>query len=238
MVGLLQLQGLQTAPLPCMTTPKVACSIVKLALHALEGHPPAAGWWESHDGGEDMRLATFTALEVAEILDSPEWLRFAFVRNPYERLFSAWKSKIANRWDTQYQPLRERLHKRYGYTAREGGPDPLIAFHDFVDFVVTGADDTYRGDSHWSAQVDVMWFDTINFDIIGRFETFTDDFCGILRRLDAPESVFEIAREVTNETSKIPLAAAFDRHLAGRVFEHYRRDFVEFGYPTDSWMYL
>lgn len=221
-----------------MTTPKVACSTVKLALHAFEGHPPAAGWWESHDSGLDMRLDTFSAVEVAEILESSQWLRFAFVRNPYERLFSAWKSKIANRWDTQYQPLRERLHERYGYTSREGAADPLVAFRDFADFVVTGADDIYRGDGHWSAQVDVIWFDTISFDVIGRFETFAEDFSGILRQLDAPDSVLEIAQQITNPTPQVPLAAAYDGHLATRVFEHYRRDFSEFGYPEESWMYL
>jgi hypothetical protein len=220
----------------CMTTPKVACSTVKRTLHVLEGLP-LTPWWESHDGGTEMRLEAFTTDEVVEMLESPEWFRFAFARDPYARLFSAWKQKVAERRDTQYQPLHELIHERYGYVRQEGRPDPLIAFRDFADYIVTGADDFYRLDSHWSAQVDVIHHDLVRFDEIGRFESIVEDFLRILVRLDAPPEVLELAGEITNSTVQVPLAAAYDRDLADRVYEHYRRDFEAFGYPRDGWMY-
>jgi hypothetical protein len=220
-----------------MTTPKVACSTVKLALHALEGLPQAAQESDVHDMGQEMQLAAFSLPEIATILDSPKWLRFAFVRNPYDRLFSAWKDKVTNPAEPYYHPLHERLGELYGPT-RQDSAHPPLAFRNFVDFVLDGPDDPWRFDAHWAVQVDLLWFDLIDFDVVGRFETFSSDFARILARLNAPQTVLQLARKVTNATAKIPLAAAYDQPLATRVFEHYRRDFTAFDYPPDSWMYL
>jgi hypothetical protein len=52
------------------------------------------------------------------------------------------------------------------------------------------------------------------------------------------EALRHARSEVRNATSEVPRAAAYDRQLAGRVLDHYRRDFREFGYSEDSWTYL
>src|SRR5689334_5033842 len=89
-----------------VATPKVGCTTIKRTLHALEGLPPADPWWAVHDAGASMRLSAFSERDTETLLTSPDVLRFAFVRNPYDRMLSAWKSKILRREDTQYAPLR------------------------------------------------------------------------------------------------------------------------------------
>jgi hypothetical protein len=219
-----------------MTVPKVACTTVKLTLHAFEGLPPAADWGQVHDQ-DAPRLSSLSVSEAAEILSSPDWLRFAFVRDPYDRLFSAWKQKIGNTWDTQYAGLRDQIRAANRYPSRADGRVPFVAFGDFVRFVVESDDPAVVLDGHWDLQTRILLDDVISYDVIGRFETFVDDFTAILRRLDAPEDVIETARQVTNPTTQVPLSAAYDRELADLVHGKYQRDFAAFGYDCDSWMY-
>ena len=62
-------------------------------------------------------------------------LRFAFVRDPYDRIFSAWKQKIVNSWDTRYAGLRDQIRTANSYPSHTDRPAPAIAFRDFVRFV-------------------------------------------------------------------------------------------------------
>lgn len=69
------------------------------------------------------------------MLSSPEWLRFAFVRNPYARLFSAYKSKIGNTWEQEYDWLRDQIREAFDYPVRDGSRVGMVAFDDYVRFV-------------------------------------------------------------------------------------------------------
>ncbi len=220
-----------------VTTGKVGCSTVKYALHDLEGKPPVEGWWTVHDDDDGMGMVRFGTETVASMLNDPSVLKFCIVRNPYDRIFSAWKSKILRRVDTQYQELRDRVRDHYRYPAdTEEAPRSTLAFGDFARWVVAhGAEPAVAGDGHWSRQVDALWWDLIDYDVVGRFENFNEDFGAILRRLHAPEAVLARGTETFNATASIPLSAAYDTDLAAVVYDFYRADFEAFGYAADSW---
>jgi hypothetical protein len=220
----------------CMTVPTVACTTVKLTLHEFEGLPRAGDWGMVHDQ-DSLRLSSFSVSQAAEMLSSPDWLRFAFVRDPYDRLFSAWKQKIVNTWDTQYAGLRGQIRTANGYPSHTDRPAPFIAFRDFVRFVVGSDDPGVIFDAHWDLQTRILLDDLIAYDAIGRFETFVEDFTAVLRRLDAPEHVISMAGQVTNPTTPVPLSAAYDRELADLVHGKYEPDFAAFGYDRDGWMF-
>jgi hypothetical protein len=213
-----------------VAVPKVGCTTMKRALHAFEGLAPADPWWAVHDAGESLRLSAYSNADVETMLTSPDYLRFAFVRNPYERLLSAWKSKVLRPADTQYASLRAEMRVAYGYPA-DGEDSPVVAFGDFARFVIA----TAHPDGHWARQTEVLACDEIAYDVLGRFETFDDDFRDILERLDAPPEVVALAHEVTNPTEYLPPAAAYDTELAALVYDYYRDDFERFGYERDSW---
>ena len=220
----------------CMTVPKVACTTVKLTLHEFEGLPRAEDWGMVHDQ-DAPRLSSFSVDQAAEMLSSPDWLRFAFVRDPYDRMFSAWKQKIGNTGDTQYAGLRDQIRTANGYPSHADRPAPFVAFRDFVRFIVESDDPGVILDAHWDLQTRILLNDLIAYDAIGRFETFARDFTAVLRRLDAPEHVMSMAGQVTNPTTRVPLSAAYDRELAELVYGRYEPDFAAFGYDRDGWMF-
>jgi hypothetical protein len=216
----------------CISIPKIACTTVKTVLRRLEGLPESP---RIHDEGQ--RLGDFGLDEVITMITSPEWLRFAFVRNPYARLFSAYKSKIGNTWEHQYDWLQQQIREAFDYPVREGIRVGMITFDDFVRFLAESDDPRVVRDGHLAVQVDVLQQDCIRYDILGRFESFRSDFELILDRLGALPPVRAAAADVLNPTPQVPLAAAYRRELADLAFAIYRPDFELLGYGRDSWWF-
>jgi hypothetical protein len=219
---------------------KAACTKIKLSLHQLEGFPPLENGSYVHDRDRPgipfvPRLTDFTNAEAIEILTSPEWFRFCFVRNPYYRLFSAYKSKMLNYLDPQYQPVRDEIRSRWNYPIRDGHPSGMVAFRDFVTYIEEQADPDR--DFHWRSQTAIVMPDIIKYNFIGRMESFAQDFEQVLRRLNASAELIAAIPEAVNPTTKMYHAAAFDRELASRVYDMYRDDFMCFGYDRDSWLF-
>ena len=212
---------------------KAASVTIAIALRQLDGIPLTDGaLW---DDEEVPKLRDFMTPEIAEMLTSPVWFRFCFVRNPYHRLFSAYKDKIMQtNQEPFYQRVQEEIREMYDYQVRDGQRIGVVAFRDFVRYVQSGA---RSDDGHWCIQRRRLMPDIIPYNFIGRFETFVSDFASVLDRLDATAEVRATASIFHGQTSKIPLAVAYDRELANTVYEVYREDFETFGYDRDSWMF-
>ena len=219
---------------------KAACTKIKLTLHQLEGYPPVDDPSLIHDRDHPRcafvpRLTDFPNEEAIDILASPEWFRFCFVRNPYYRLFSAYKSKMLNYLDPQYQPVRDHIRGKYGYPVRGGQPAGMVAFRDFVRYVEEMTDQDR--DFHWRSQTALVMLAAIEYGFIGHLESFQDDLEHVLRRLGASDELIGTIPEPVNPTTKMYHAAAYDRELAARVYDMYRDDFENFGYDCDSWLF-
>jgi len=217
-----------------MTVPKVACTTIKMALQTWEGCAPEPGRWaDVHASRAGPALLAYPAAQIVEMLRSPDYLRFSFVRNPYSRLVSAWKSKLA--WDDpQYDRLRASIRGACGYPFADGQRAGPVAFRDAVECLL---DDPAAFDDHWSRQIDLLAADVIDYHVVGRFERFGQDFHAILRRLQAPAEVIDVASQVYNPPRPMALAALYDAPLAGRVYGHYIADFEAFGYHQNSWRF-
>ena len=210
----------------CNTVPKNACTRIKASLYELERNKRPPDFNRVHTSA-----TAITSLEdPIEAITSKEWFRFAFVRNPYDRLFSAYKSKIVRDKDNNYTRTRNDLKEKYGYKKTD-----VLPFTDFVDFVVNTIDE-YR-DHHWQSQTRFLIWDKIRYDYIGRFETFQEDFALVLYKLQASDEMISDVTEVINSTLKVPLAWVYNRQLAELVYNAYKKDFKNFGYDKDSWRY-
>ena len=228
----------------CMTIPKVACTTVKATLYHLAGNPVPEDVSDVHGHDVGMFLGEYDDAEIATILSSPEWVRFCFVRNPYHRLFSAYKSKIGNTWDTQYEWLRAAIREKFDYPVLDDRRAGMVTFEHFVRFLVDSdagvryeLDPNASFDGHFNIQSRILMPHLIRYDIVGRFESLSEDLGQILTRLGAPEETIALSTVVRNPTPKIPLAAAYSHDLASLVYELYRQDFDAFGYDRDSWLF-
>lgn len=229
----------------CMTVPKVACTTIKFALQQLEfgdrADPrgvelihQAAYSGQVHQSG--ARLAQLEPDEILEALSSPDWFRFCLVRNPYHRVFSAYKSKMINPQDEEYAWLRKEIRQTCGYPRGDGQP-PRVAFRDFVRYLANTDNPSVRYDGHLDTQSRILMWDVVEYDFVGRFERFATDFAQVLRRIGAPNEILSIAELTTNPTPSLSHAAVYDHDLAALVYTIYEADFVNLGYEPDSWMY-
>lgn len=218
----------------CMTVPKVSCTRIKTTLFTLEGNTPPERIGHIHNKG--LHLTDVDPELAWDILSSRDWFKFAFVRNPYDRLFSAYKSKVGNNSDIQYEGVRAEIRARNFYPSDHCGKTPLVSFADFVHYVQQIPDP--RRDGHWQSQTAILQCDWISYDFVGRFENFRDDFQEVLARIGAPMHLRDTSLEVLNPTTKVPLSYVYDSVLAETVYDLYEEDFRNFHYDKDSWRYF
>jgi Sulfotransferase family len=217
--------------------PKAACTSVKLFLR-------------NRYGGAETRLRTGGALQTRrdmfihvrsnvalpslmdlddatqrEVLEAPDFLRFAIVRNPYRRLISAWGNKIR---------LCEPRY-RHVYVAITGhDPEPAaktkISFAQFLAHIEE-ANDFVGCDRHWRLQTEMLFPAAIDFTHIGKLEQLnhTETVIGDHLRLPAGFCL-------THTNRSAPVAdPALDAAAAARIYAIYRTDFDAFGYDRNDW---
>lgn len=208
---------------------KVASVTFSIALSKIEGVA------KTQFGDDDVtRLSDLGTDEIADILTAPDWFRFTMVRDPYDRLFSAYKSKIGNpKAEEYYQGVQDEIRQQYDYPTVDGRRAGVVAFRDFVRFVREGND----RDPHWSPQHQLVRADRIAYDFIGRYESFAEDYRKIMGRLGAAQEVLDIGTVRYGESYRVPLAVAYDAELAADVYELYKADFEGFGYDKESWRF-
>lgn len=220
-----------------MTVPKVACTTIKVALQTWEGSAPEPERVDDvHSQWAGPTLLAYPTPQIVEMLRSPDYLRFTFVRNPYTRLVSAWKSMLVREDDPAYSHLRAAIREAYGYPVSEGKGSSPIAFRDAVEYMFDNQA-AFDSDWHWMRQVDLLLADIIDYQVVGRFERFAHDFAAILGQLRAPTEVIDIGKQVFNPAPPTTLPTVYDRQLAQRIFEYYIADFETFGYQKDSWRF-
>lgn len=215
----------------CVAVPKVACSTLKLAVHTFEDPSNEIEWWQTHADWPGWCALNHPDDVVLDILSSVDWFRFCFVRNPYDRLVSAWKSKIVTDADGGYGWLRDAIRETFNCPVDRAEPIGLRNAFDYV----TGKDLVAGRDWHWLPQCALLHPDVIPYDVIGRFENFADDFRLIFGQLGAPPKVLAMADTRYNATADTDFRDFYDADLAERVCAFYEQDFKTFGYDRDSW---
>jgi glycosyltransferase involved in cell wall biosynthesis/peptidoglycan hydrolase CwlO-like protein len=169
-----------------------------------------------------------TGLSPAELLEpltSDAYFRFAVVRNPYKRIFSAWQSKLLLR-----EPLQVAPYLQYDFLNHpiEKAEDIATSFEYFLEHLAANEAPSYW-DVHWTPQVTLLRPDLINYSQLVRIEDSGEITEALSARLgERFVNPFEIRR--INE-SLVPYLSSF---MTGRSVELiqtlYAKDFEAFGY--------
>ena len=217
-------------------TPKAACTKIKQCLQQLCGLslPPKGKMPNLHtrDLSEIIfvkKLADYNETEQAYLLNSKDIFRFCFVRNPYSRIFSAYKNKIFND-DPQYLHLHSKIRKDATRLSNN-----KISFIDFALFITS--DKKGSNDHHWGHQHLLLYDNEINYSFIGKFEFFTKDFKFVLKKLKAEKDVIRTIPDKINETPVVGGGlSSYNYELAEIVYQKYRFDFERYNYEKTSWL--
>ena len=208
-------------------TAKVACSTIKSRLFALEcegfsvdQHPP-----DPHPPPVQSPMVKPYQLPrelVEEALFGPSFYRFSFVREPFERVLSGYLDKIVGK-----EMQLVRLLEAHGLPSNY---EP--SFTEFLQRISTS--DPARLDKHWRQQTALLFLPHISYDLIGRFETFEDDWrkveTAVSRSGGALGSAVEDRSHATSSRKR--LHEYFGPVESDLVRQIYRDDFETFGYPT------
>jgi Sulfotransferase family len=211
--------------------PKCASSRIKMTLSTLIGRSPQSPW-EAHNrkrsglkGPKHVGLSTFWRIAV-----DPSALRFSFVRNPYDRIVSCWADKFRDKplipGQPSIDPYLAWRQKNDGSLPH--GADRTLSFSEFVSFATATAGD--RIDAHWQLQVDLADMPGIALDVVGKIESFENDFGRVLDHVGADEAVRRRAVLPFNVSYRRAYPDYYTPELAARVYRAYERDFDRFGY--------
>jgi hypothetical protein len=171
---------------------------------------------------EGLRLGDYDGDERKRVLEEDGWFRFAVVRHPGTRLWSAWQSKILLR-EPRFvatfgeEPWFPRLPE-----------DPREVVEDFRGFVnaLPGGD---VEDVHWAVQRDLERHLPLNH--VGRIEQLDETLVLLSEHLD---------REVGTATRRenrvaLPLPSfAYDETARTILLDRYAEDFEHYGYEADG----
>ena len=137
-----------------------------------------------------------------------DYFKFAFVRNPWDRLLSCWVQRVI---DSNYFQFNESEYEK------------MQNFENFFNYVSSLNIETC--DRHLRLQsklIDLNWI-----DFVGRFETFAEDYKTICRKLDIP--LDKLPHK--NKSSKTKHYKEFyTEALRNKVYQIYLKDIQIFGY--------
>lgn len=162
-------------------TPKVACSTIKARLyeHITRGLPIPKEVHPTLFCSPFVRPFQISDKHIERALYSDEYFRFSFVREPVERVLSAYLDKIK-----KPMPQRTRFLKRF-YPQQEA--DYNISFEEFLDCLQT-IKAARNFDKHWRPQHDLMFLPHISYHFIGSMARFEEDWKKLMTAIKLPRT--------------------------------------------------
>jgi len=141
-------------------------------------------------------------------------IKFSFVRNPYDRFYSFYVSKIVNR------QTPSEYYEKYGI--QKG-----CSFEDCVEIVTSL--DPKELEQHAAPQSMILCNENaIIVDFVGKVENLDLDW-PVIKKITG----FDLELGISNRT-KNDQTPVYTYEMRDRIFEYYRDDFDMFGYAKDA----
>ncbi len=209
---------------------KVANSSVKNALFAIEYAPVGKTAVTLYDERSSPLLSPYQLDDdlLRTVLNSGNYFRFTFVRNPFTRLLSCYLDRICTQTSNPRRYLNRYL-KSHNISAEE------VTFEVFIRAICEQASPVQN--SHWRVQYDDVLFERIDYDYVGKFETLWTDMAFVSDKIwgsvrpEMSDSSVNKSPKITNAGSR--LAEFYTPELVELVVKRYEQDFRAFGYSTE-----
>uniref|UniRef100_A0A8C4SSJ9 Carbohydrate sulfotransferase n=1 Tax=Erpetoichthys calabaricus TaxID=27687 RepID=A0A8C4SSJ9_ERPCA len=226
--------------------PKVACTNWKRVLMVLTGDgkyqdPLKIPANEAHIPSNLRTLSEYSTPEINHRLRN--YMKFIFVREPFERLVSAYRNKFTRKYNTAF-------HKRYGTKIiRRHRPQPStdalekgddVSFDEFVYYLVdphTQREEPFN--EHWERVHSLCHPCILHYDVVGKYETLDDDARYILQLIGADKAVKFPSSSQTARTTDDMTAQFFKKitpFYQKKLYNLYKMDFLLFNYSKPSYL--
>jgi len=224
-----------------LPTPKAACTTIKLMLATAEGtHRPdladrmaimhvSRAQTIHHPRVHGLRsLAEVPSRQRRTILESPDWLRIASLRDPVARAYSAWENRIFLRAHRRSTTLIEIAHDVH----TDGKVDIATSFAHFARMLGERTD-PFMADHHFQPQVNLVRPDLVDYSRLVR----VDEPGGIdaLAALLSERSGRSIEAKRLNEGLGVKVGRVCDADTANRLMATYASDYAAFGFAPREW---
>lgn len=132
----------------------------------------------------ELARQRFPRPELSELVELlPSALSFLFVRDPFERILSAYRNKLEGNRNSFYKALGTKIVHRYRRRSLNVAfPRCGPTFEEFVRFLIQEHAAGNRFDEHWAPVYSFCTPCSVNFTIIGKTETFQRDSEFIIRQ--------------------------------------------------------
>lgn len=224
------------------SVPKVACTNWKRILLVLSGrlntsHPMDISPSLVHSPQYTNYLRTLSSYSVDEVQHRLEkYLKFMFVREPLERILSAYLNKFTMGYNDYFRKrygrkIVKRFRKRPSAHALKYGDD--VTFLEFVRYLVS--DHIRPLNSHWRQYYKLCFPCVVRYDVIGKYETMQRDVQYVLeearigQKLKFPRSNKNPRLPKTSEMLQKSYSK-LDPELVHKLWELYSVDYAMFGY--------
>jgi hypothetical protein len=137
-----------------------------------------------------------------------DYFKFAFVRNPYDRLVSGWYNKVVKK-----EVIKLKKAKR----------ENLLDFNAFVEYLTTW--DLKTCDIHFRLQS--LLIDMNEVDYIGRMESFEEDLRQVFHILGLQVKKIPHSNKSNNRQD---YKSYYNKVTQQKVEQMYRKDLQLFGY--------
>ena len=173
-------------------------------------------------------LSDYSYRNITEKIQN--YYKFLFVREPFARLLSAYRSKFEAKNEFYHKTFGREIIKEFRENANErsknSGDD--VTFLEFIKHIVF----TYNHDEHWRAYDQLCHVCSMGYNFVGHLETIEEDALLLLEQARVGSRVtFQSRRRsrtsdvLLNYYSQIPMP------FINRLHYIYSKDFEMFGYP-------
>lgn len=167
--------------------PKVGCSnwkrIILLLNPSLRLTVRDLKHYDIHTSPLLRKLSSYSPASQKKFLAN--YTKIMFVRDPFERIVSAYRDKFLHDDDKYYSNFYANLiRKRLAINVNS---TEYITFPEFVRFIVQ--ENPYYRDTHWKPMFQLCDPCNIQYNIIGKIESITRDADFVLKTIGAPKDL-------------------------------------------------
>jgi Sulfotransferase family len=180
--------------------PKCACTTIKASLNlacaaALGRKLEYGSIADIHNRNHNLLLRPdqIGYTKFKDIIDDSSYFKFCFLREPVQRIASAFASKLT--WQSESLARLNRSLRR--------SDDATLTFPEFIELLLSHKD-VRDMDEHWRLQRKQICYDCVPFDRVGLFENLDADLAAVLGQIfdgDEERPIFDVRHHFPGNTS-------------------------------------